>query len=113
MSDFMKGGCYSLALWLHRKTGLTIYGLFDGDQMHHAMVGDGTTFYDARGRVSLATVRHFRGRLGAGTEIRATTPEDCEDYIELIKAIHGLTFSNGKIASFVRSNEDLVELISS
>jgi hypothetical protein len=48
----MRGGCYVLALWLHNKTGLPLYGLWDKKgEIAHAFVYDPATnlAYDARG----------------------------------------------------------------
>lgn len=113
-NDFLKGGCYALALWLHRKTELPLYGLFD-DQglMHHAMVGDhdGKVMYDARGRVSADWAHMMRGRACAGRNLRETNVEDLEDMCEMARQFHGIDPSDRQVAGFVRKTDDLLEIV--
>lgn len=76
--DLMHGGCYALALHLHRRTGFALHGLFGTaddpeDAMEHAFVvdpGSGLA-YDARGASPVGEVaKPFRGRPPAGTFAR-------------------------------------------
>lgn len=58
-SYWMKGGCFDLACVLHSLTKLPIYGLYKGDDCHHAFVLDTATNLgiDARGRQPLHVLR--------------------------------------------------------
>lgn len=101
-SDYLRGGCYALAAWLHLKTDLPIYGLFDDDGlMHHAMVGDhdGQTLYDARGRISPEWAFMIRGRRCMGTNLREATLQDLRDMHELNTALGGFNPTERQIRS--------------
>lgn len=112
-NDYLKGGCYALALWLHRKTELPLYGLFDDQgRMHHALVGDhdGQTLYDARGRVTAEWAFMQRGRPCAGRNLRETIAEDVEDMCEMARHFHRIDPSDRQVAAFVRKIAPLREL---
>lgn len=113
-TDFLRGGCYALAAWLHLKTELPIFGLFDdGGLMHHAMVGDhdGTALYDARGKVSPDWAFIIRGHRCMGTNLRETTLQDLKDMQELVTATGGICPTERQIIRYARKHPDLRELV--
>lgn len=113
-SDFLRGGCYALAAWLHLKTELPIYGLFDDHGlMHHAMVGDhdGQALYDARGKVSADWAHMIRGRRCMGTNLREATLQDLRDLHELTTAMGGINPTERQIINFARKTPALRELV--
>lgn len=113
-NDFLRGGCYALALWLHRKTELPLYGLFDDHgEMHHALVGDheGETFHDARGRVPVACVRTIRGRRCAGEHLREVSVEEVEATRDLALKFGNINPSDRQVAAFARKSAHLRALV--
>jgi hypothetical protein len=83
-SGFMRGGCFILALWLHKRSKLPLYGLWDtNDVMHHAFVYDPATdtAYDARGaHRGLENIKLYRGQAGAGTEVRPASVAEVQEH---------------------------------
>lgn len=116
---FMRGGCFMLALWLHHKTGLPLYGLYDAqDRMHHAFVYDpaSETAYDARGaHRGLDRIRYYQGRSSAGELARPATVEDVQGHAALAEEearIWGRALpSRRAITGFVRSVPALAQLV--
>lgn len=79
--DLMASGCYGLAIVLHEKTGLPLWGLFDDKgACHHAFVYDADTdiAYDARGGLSLSDVMSYRGEPCRGTIAGVLDKNTCE-----------------------------------
>lgn len=113
-NDFLRGGCYALAAWLHLKTELPIYGLFDdGGLMHHAMVGDhdGQVLYDARGKVTAEWAYMIRGHRCMGTNLREATLQDLRDMHELNTALGGVNPTERQIINFARKTAVLRDLV--
>jgi hypothetical protein len=119
-SDFMSGGCYALALWLHRRCSLPLYGLYDAESvLHHAFIQDtkSGTFYDARGEHnSIKSIRHYRGIASRGTVIRsvslAVVQEYARDVVEIARIMgRKPPPSIRTIAHFVRSHSRLARLV--
>lgn len=56
---YLRGGCFALAIELHRKTGLPLWGLLLDDELHHAFVldPDQGVAIDIRGGMSIEAVR--------------------------------------------------------
>jgi len=113
-SDFLRGGCYALALWLHGKTDLPLYGLYDDHgEMQHAMVGDhdAERFYDARGRVPAVAVRMMRGRPCAGSDLRETTVEEVRAMRDLAARHGNPSPTDRQVAAFARKSPYLREIV--
>lgn len=85
----MTGGCFALALALHKRSRLPIYGLYDnGGNIHHAFVKDGDYGIDARGRVPIRDIRFYRGRPSAGQHIRPVTQRELERLSRLVDPVN-------------------------
>lgn len=87
--QYMRGSCYALAMYLHDRTDLALYGLFDTHgTMHHAFVADpqSGTAYDGRGRTSLSTVMRFRDQPCRGEIVRPTDRTTVAQYAEEARA---------------------------
>ena len=109
--EYMSGGCFALALYLHEKTGLPLLSLADDDgHVHHACVSipDGR-FADARGILpDLYSLIRYKGRLCAGQH-----PETIE-YDELKRMAieqNMLNYSPQALNAFVRKTRALNELM--
>lgn len=113
-SDLMRGGCFAMALWLHRKTELPLYGLFDeaGD-MHHALVLDEAedVFYDARGRVQRNLVGFSNGRRSAGTILREATVAEVQAFQATAASLTGIAPTDRQLAKYARETGPLRELL--
>ena len=75
----MRGGCMTFALHLHRRSRLTLFGLFDDEGiLHHAGVGEEnpTLLYDGRGPVSVDLFHLWRGAPCAGDRLEVVSPGD-------------------------------------
>jgi hypothetical protein len=80
-SDLMRGGCFALALHLHRRTSLQPWGLMDEEgECHHAFVADASAeyAYDARGKVLFHHVKLYKGRPSRGKVAAPLTGEELE-----------------------------------
>lgn len=116
--EFMRGGCFVLALYLHTKTKLPLYGLWDGDVMHHAFVYDAATdtAYDARGaHQGLETIKYYRGLPSKGVAVRPATVAEVRCHAEFAQKeadLWGRTIPRPRaIPSFVRTVPSLARLI--
>lgn len=117
-NNFMRGGCFILALWLHAKTKLPLYGLWEGDVMHHAFVYDAATdtAFDARGsHKGLEGIKYYQGLPSKGTEVRPTSVAEVRDHAEMAQQeadMWGRTMPRPRmIPSFVRTVPSLMKLI--
>jgi hypothetical protein len=82
--DFMNGGCYVLAIWLHNRTKLPLYGIWHDDDIAHGFVYDETKdiAYDARGAIrGLDNVAKYRGVGNYQGAIRPVTIEQMREHI--------------------------------
>lgn len=105
-AEFMRGGCFALALHLHRKTGLPLYGLADtAGHFHHAFVLDGDHALDARGRVPLALIRLYKSRVCAGERLQ----ELPIDTAEALMAESGVTLRQA--SAYARKQPALDEAV--
>ena len=119
-SSFMRGGCFVLALWLHRRTKLPLYGLWDADTLHHAFVYDPATdtAYDARGaHHGLASVKLYRRQASAGIDVRPATVaevQECDTIAREQADMWGREAipSPRVAAAYVKRNRSLAGLIS-
>lgn len=107
--EFLRGGCYALAIWLHQRTGLQLVGLYDEDgTLHHAMVANDAAdmVYDARGAVPVQVASLLRGRRCAGTILK---PASTADVMKLASVCEPV--SQRAISAFVRKVPGLSALL--
>lgn len=73
---YLRGGCFALAIELHRKTGLPLWGLMLDEELHHAFVADGDAdlAIDIRGQMPIDAVSKG-ARYEDGLEAREITEE--------------------------------------
>jgi hypothetical protein len=74
---YMRGKCFVLALALNRALKWPLYGMFLGDEMHHAFVRDPKTgmALDIRGLIPMSEVPSGSGA-DAESELRAVTKKE-------------------------------------
>lgn len=113
-NELMRGGCYALALYLHRRTGLPLHGLFDeaGSEgsMHHAYVFDAASglAYDARGAVRLDRIAVFRREEGTG---RFPGPAKRAD-VRALEEDAKLAWSARQLRDYCLADPDLAGMLS-
>lgn len=107
--ELMRGGCYSLALYLHRRTGVPLMALADNSGMlHHVFIADGGTAWDARGQVMLKDVAWYRGRRCAGDRFVDVTADQVE---AMMRTDRLETHDPGRLGRFCRATPALRQLL--
>ncbi len=106
--DMMRGGCFALAAFLHKKTGYPIFALSDerGD-LHHAFVVDGSYALDARGQISLENVHMYKGVPAKGRTLVEVPLARIEEFTD-----GSFYISDEEVSNFCDQVPDLNDLLS-
>lgn len=79
VSNLMRGGCMSFGLHLHKRSRMTLFGLFDDvGQMHHVGVGEENAeiLFDGRGAVFQDDFATWRGIPCAGSRLEVVSADE-------------------------------------
>lgn len=108
--DMMGRGCFSLALYLHRQSGLQPVGLADDTgEIHHIFVAASDTGYDARGAFPVETAAVYRGSLCAGRTPVVVSPERLA---EIVRKPGAAFYEDSELYRYCRDSRGLRDFLS-